>query len=40
MQRAAVTRVAGLFLDGIGPAVSSLLADEPAAGPEGQETGS
>jgi integrase len=40
MQRGAVARVAGLFLDGTGPAVSSLLADEPAAGPEGQETGS
>jgi integrase len=39
MQRAAVARVAGLFLDGGDSAVSSLLADEPAAGPEGQETG-
>jgi integrase len=36
VQREAVTRVAGRFL----PAVSRLLADEPAAGPEGQETGS
>jgi hypothetical protein len=37
VQREAVTRVASRFLD---PAVSSLLADEPASGPGGQETGS
>jgi integrase len=37
LQREAVTRVAGRFLD---PAVSSLLANEPASCPEGQETGS
>jgi hypothetical protein len=37
VQREAVTRVASRFL---GPAVSRLLADEPAAGPGGQETGS
>jgi integrase len=36
MQRGAVARVAGLFLDGAEPAVSRLLADEPAAGPEGR----
>jgi integrase len=36
MQRDAVTRVAGRFL----PGVSSLLADEPAAGSGEQETGS
>jgi len=37
VQRDAVTRVASRFLD---PPVSSLLADEPASGPGGQETGS
>jgi integrase len=37
VQREAVARVASRFLD---PAVSSLLADEPASGPGGQETGS
>jgi integrase len=37
VQREAVTRVASRFLD---PAVSRLLADEPASGPGGQETGS
>jgi integrase len=36
LQREAVTRVAGRFL----PAVSRLLADEPASGPGGRETGS
>jgi integrase len=36
VQREAVTRVASRFL----PPVSSLSADEPAAGPGGQETGS
>jgi integrase len=37
VQREAVSRVASRFLD---PAVSKLLADEPASGPGGQETGS
>jgi Phage integrase family len=37
VQREAVARVAGRFLD---PAVSSLLANEPISGPEGQGTGS
>jgi integrase len=37
VQREAVTRVASRFLD---PLVSRLLADEPASGPGGQETGS
>jgi integrase len=37
VQREAVTRVAGRFLN---PAVSRLLADEPASSPGGQETGS
>jgi integrase len=36
-QRAAVSRVAGLFLD---PAVSSVLANEPASAPERREAGS
>jgi integrase len=40
MQRGAVARVAGLFLDGADPAVSRLLAGEPAAGPEGTAAGS
>jgi integrase len=40
MQRGAVARVAGLFLDGADGAVSRLLADEPAAGSEEQEAGS
>jgi integrase len=44
MQRGAVARVASLFLDGAldgaDPAVSSLLADEPAAGSEEQGAGS
>jgi len=37
VQRDAVARVVSRFMD---PAVSRLLADEPAAGPGGQETGS
>jgi integrase len=37
VQREAVTRVASRFLD---PPVSSVLANEPASGPEGRETGS
>jgi integrase len=40
MQRGAVARVAGLFLDDADATVSRLLADEPAAGPEGQSAGS
>jgi integrase len=38
VQRDAVARVASRFLDD--PAVSRLLADEPASGPGGRETGS
>ena len=37
VQRDAVARVVSRFMD---PVVSRLLADEPAAGPGGQETGS
>jgi hypothetical protein len=40
MQRGAVARVAGLFLDGADATVSRLLEDEPAAGSEEQEAGS
>ena len=38
-QRAAVSRVAGLFLDAPDPAVSSLLANGPVSGSEERETG-
>jgi hypothetical protein len=40
MQRGAIVRVAGLFLDGTDPAVSSLFADEPAVGSKEQGAGS